>query len=566
MYTVLANNYQTEEEDDSDYVVVFNNIYKSCLNDCVLTKEINKIDNLSFSFSFDNCNFNFSELFTRIKVVKDCDNEVVFKGRVLSKSLSMNSDGILTTTIVCESCLAYLTDTIQPYQKERQWYTDNDLNGLENYLTFLLNNHNNQVEEYKKIYLGNVNVSTHESNNDVYKGTNYENTLNIIQKKLVDVFGGEINLRYENNLTYLDYLEPSTIRSSDTIELSNNLINQNQSFNVTNIITRLIPLGSKTKDSDGNETEERTTIESVNNGKLYIEDGTYLSKFGRIYKTVVWDDVTEPNNLKTKAIDFLENNNNTVLSHSLKALNLNLLNNNLDEFITLGHSYRVINDILDIDEYLRVVKVKYNLLEPYKTEFDLGDTKKSIFDEFTKINNNMSNIENNLYQKINKLDIKNNFLNNYNEQNTTEIMQDNNIIKFDVENTKKLVTDLQTSTQIIKNILSMDENGSTMLFSKLNSKIKNIENNVVSQNEILKYIRFEDGNILLGEKNNPLTLSIENDKICFRYNGINVSYWDMTTSFFHVGNISVEAYEQARFGNFAFLPQSDGSMSFEKVR
>lgn len=35
--------------------------------------------------------------------------------------------------------------------------------------------------------------------------------------------------------------------------------------------------------------------------------------------------------------------------------------------------------------------------------------------------------------------------------------------------------------------------------------------------------------------------------------------------YFYTGNIFVETYKQARFGNFAFVPRSDGSLSFLKV-
>jgi len=41
---------------------------------------------------------------------------------------------------------------------------------------------------------------------------------------------------------------------------------------------------------------------------------------------------------------------------------------------------------------------------------------------------------------------------------------------------------------------------------------------------IEKYIRFEDGNIILGESGNAITLRIENDRIAFFDNGVEVAY------------------------------------------
>ena len=42
--------------------------------------------------------------------------------------------------------------------------------------------------------------------------------------------------------------------------------------------------------------------------------------------------------------------------------------------------------------------------------------------------------------------------------------------------------------------------------------------------EIIKYIRFEDGNILLGNSTSPLILKLKNDRIQFLQNGYEVAY------------------------------------------
>ena len=40
-------------------------------------------------------------------------------------------------------------------------------------------------------------------------------------------------------------------------------------------------------------------------------------------------------------------------------------------------------------------------------------------------------------------------------------------------------------------------------------------------------------------------------------------WWDGVD--FHTGNIIVKVEERAQFGNFAFIPRSDGSLMFLKV-
>jgi hypothetical protein len=51
--------------------------------------------------------------------------------------------------------------------------------------------------------------------------------------------------------------------------------------------------------------------------------------------------------------------------------------------------------------------------------------------------------------------------------------------------------------------------------------------------------------------------------ISFKKNGQQFGWWDGTD--FHTGNIIVDVDERAQFGDFAFIPRSDGSMSFLKV-
>ena len=60
-----------------------------------------------------------------------------------------------------------------------------------------------------------------------------------------------------------------------------------------------------------------------------------------------------------------------------------------------------------------------------------------------------------------------------------------------------------------------------------------------------------------------MSLRIDNDLIIFEKNGQQFGHWDGVD--FHTGNIVIEVTERAQFGNFAFVPRSNGSLSFLKV-
>lgn len=81
--------------------------------------------------------------------------------------------------------------------------------------------------------------------------------------------------------------------------------------------------------------------------------------------------------------------------------------------------------------------------------------------------------------------------------------------------------------------------------------------------ELKKYIRFGDNGIEISAGENALKLVLDNNVIYFEQNGVQKSWWDGND--FHIGNIKVDVSERAQFGNFAFIPRSDGSLIFLKV-
>ena len=75
-------------------------------------------------------------------------------------------------------------------------------------------------------------------------------------------------------------------------------------------------------------------------------------------------------------------------------------------------------------------------------------------------------------------------------------------------------------------------------------------------NELKDYIRFEQGNIVLGKSGNPLTLTIQNDRISYKQNGVEIAYFSNNQLYVPTG---------IQIGKFAFIPRENGSLSFRKV-
>ena len=99
-------------------------------------------------------------------------------------------------------------------------------------------------------------------------------------------------------------------------------------------------------------------------------------------------------------------------------------------------------------------------------------------------------------------------------------------------------------------------------FSTIVSQVTTLDGSTSSRfAEISRYIRFVDGNIVLGEDGNPLILKITNEKISFLYNNIEIAY-------FSSGRLYVdklEAITSLTLGSFAFGPDSSGGMSLKYI-
>lgn len=94
------------------------------------------------------------------------------------------------------------------------------------------------------------------------------------------------------------------------------------------------------------------------------------------------------------------------------------------------------------------------------------------------------------------------------------------------------------------------QNGWEMMFNVLTSNINNIN----------KYIRFENGNIVLGEEGNAVTLKLENDVIAFYQFGQRVAYF--SDGELKVSQASITT--QLNLGNFEFVPGKNGNLTFRK--
>lgn len=528
-----------------------------------VVKGINTIDTFSFTLLPSNKGFNLlNEYTTLVDVYNDRKNRYEFQGRVLYSNPAMSEKGEITKSVTCESFFGFLCDSKQMYVDEQNWT-------VEGLWQHILDVHNSQLEDYKHFVLGEVTVT--DPNNNLYCGIQRENTWDTIKKKFLDVLGGEIRFRVVDDVIYIDYLTEIGETKATPIALSRNMKAITKEKDPSAFITRLIPLGCKltkevtTTDDEGNETtetveiEERLDISTVNDGKNYIDDEQAIAQYGLHIDYKEWDDVTDPSNLKTKGENWLIENNKIQVKYSITALDLSLLGLDIDDF-EVHNRHPIENTLLGIDDIARINKKNIDVCEEVKSTIEVGENFKTLSDiqveQSGKIESATTTIK-----KIESNYITNQQLSSTQKKISSLINQSAESVMLSVSETYLQKTgeevyqsDLTTALSVLKD---------QILFEFIND-ITTVKNETQSEFErIYSYIKMKDGTISLGASDSDITLSIENDNIIFRKNGVTYGSWD--GDYFYTGNIVIRLNEKFQIGNFARIPRSDNSVVLLKV-
>lgn len=347
MYTIYADGQLLYSPDlaDDGYAVISPK----------LTEELNKTGSLEFTLPTNNVMYDKLQKLKTIIVVK-LDGSEIWRGRVLHDE----KDWYNRKQVYCEGMLSYLLDSIvRPY----------DFKGtIGNMFGELMIRHNKMVDSSKSFANGwSCNV-TDENNYIHYSSTTYPTTLSEVIEKLVNKHGGYIKAWYSNG-NKISYKTEAGGVSDQVIQFGENLLDITEYIDATNVFTVLIPLGKReeTEDGEGN----RLTIESVNDGKDYIEDETAISLFGRIERTQTWDDVTVASNLLSKGRSALEAGIEMSVTLSIKAVDLHLVDVNTSR-IKLGDFVRVVSEAHGLDKFFLCSKVITDIVNPDKSEFTFG--------------------------------------------------------------------------------------------------------------------------------------------------------------------------------------------------
>lgn len=150
------------------------------------------------------------------------------------------------------------------------------------------------------------------------------------------------------------------------------------------------------------------------------------------------------------------------------------------------------------------------------------------------------------------------------DQNTSIISDCESIIMSALES-YVLTSNYDEFKQTVSSQLELLSDELTLSFNTTTQRINEIDGNL--QNEITERSKLfsfsEENGLIISAGDNAMSIRIDNDIVSFEKNGERFGWWDGID--FHTGNIIIDVTERAQFGNFAYVPNSDGSLSFLKV-
>lgn len=308
-----------------------------------------------------------------IKIINKFDNELEFYGRILKPDYEMDSQGMFSQRYVCESVLGYLQDSTQSYAKVSN-------TSVKEYLEIIINNHNSQVEPHKRFVLGNVTVKS--TSDTPYRYIGYDTTFDTLKNFVLNRFGGYFVLRIENDVMYIDYLEKVGVEDHTPIQVGTNIESARRGLDLTNLITRIVPLGADLQNDEQLEssqytTRRRVTIENVNNGKVYLEDPELVKKFGVIQRPVDWTEIEDSYVLLERAKQFLQTQKIALASWDIDVVELSLIDDNYNKF-KLGNTHPIDNPPLVGLESLQIIKKVIDVNNPESIEIGVGEDNMTL--------------------------------------------------------------------------------------------------------------------------------------------------------------------------------------------
>ena len=532
MYQIKCDDYILYDPRDEDLIV----------NNAKCKLEVNTVGEASFTM------YASHPYYSKLKKLRSVfeilqDGQAIFRGRMTEDSKDFDNIKVVDL----EGCMAYFNDSIiRPFVFPDDFESDSAYktaaetgNVIEYFLTWIIQQHNSQVQEFQRFKIGNVTVS--DPNNYLAReSAGLPKTWEVLKTKLFDSgLGGYLCIRYEEDGNYIDYLSDFELTNTQRIEYGENLLNISTESDATSIFTAIIPQGAKLNEIDkASDDDSRLTIVGLSDGAitediiksgdtLYSQSG--IEEFGWIYaneKDSTWEDVTRADNLQTKGIEAFGKSLKYTNTVTITAIDLHMSDEDIAAFRI--YRYIIVNSKPHEHEgQYKLTKLDIDILQPQNTKITLGDTTHSM----TDIN------------RGNKQDITEE-VKSIKTQSVSQTVDISEIQQTVTSQTSALVTSceemilsalrsyVETSNyeayvETVQAQLKIMSEAISLNFTSLTDEIKNVNGDLQEKfNTITKYFTFNIDGLTIGQTDNPYKVVVDNDRYSMLANDVEVLWFD----------------------------------------
>lgn len=490
----------------------------------------------------------------------------IFRGRIRKDTKDFN----LVRRIDVEGLLACLNDSVIPpfnfpddFLEDVAYQTAAESgNVIQFFLDWVLTEHNSQVGPNQQIQLGSVTVT--DPNNYIARASSdYLTAMEVVKKKLADLLGGYLLADYSGDTTVLYYYADLPLTNVQEVEFGKNLLDLESEIEAADTYTAILPIG---KDGLTIESLADGMISTgiVKEGRIIYSQAAEAEAGGRITRVVKWDDVTEPDNLRKKAMAELTTNGvKHVQSVKVKAVDLGGADG-VPRFM-IGRYVQFKSPPHGFADAYPLMELEPDILDPGNTEITLGATVKTSSDithqHQSVVQEKLDHQQIELNQQQNSMT---ELAQTFREQLTTAIQNSQEII-FAALDRYVETSSFEEYQQTVSAQLAILADEITLKFTETAERITNVDGDLQKTIETLsKHFEFGMDGLTIKAGENAMDLVLDNDLIKFEKNGQTFGWWDGVD--FHTGNIVVDVNERAQFGNFAAIPRSNGGLSWLKVR
>ena len=537
MYKIYSDKELIYDPSNPEYMITEGN----------LKLELNTSGMLTFTIPKDNPSYGRIKLMKSIITLYD-DDRLLFRGRAYAPTLDL----FCNDQVECEGELAFFNDSVQPPFN----YEVGDVKTL---FTKIIENHNASVSEDKKFLVGNVTVTNNTSEGNIVRSSiEYLSTWDVLKEKFLKLLGGYLWIRHVGDKTYIDYLKELSFIGNQEVTQCINLIDAKKEITSDNLATVIIPLGARLKNKDGEDTDEYLTLKKLT-GEITVEDKKGIESYGLITKVVHHENITDATNLLKAGQRDLAEALGVTTTITLSAADLSRAGYKVSPF-SIGTYIPVKVSNLSIDKKMLIKSISIDLLSPESNSITIGSSERSFTQEQINTKETIKTVNRNLEESIKAASAVATVravreANSNINQSAVQIRSELSDAYYNKEKADELLESIRT-------IITQTASGIELTFNQYKSEQAKINGDTSNRfAEITKYIRFVDGDILLGEEGNPLTLRIENDRINFIENGASSAYWQ-NRKFYAVDG---EFINSLKLGKFAFIPRPTGNLSFTKV-